>query len=193
MAIELTFELFRQPPGSCGKGARRSPKALCCYWYKFLSYINLLYANLVYAYIYLLVHRPNIYIYYWYKYSKHKGPPEALYIVPLYTEMVVLGLVQPCDLTRYGLICITATNVMNHWSSGEGLEETWIHIIAVFCIFRFQSIWVAISGDNPSFRVNKRKTTHAWLRLANVCCSVLQCVAVCCSVLQCVAACCSVS
>jgi len=55
-----------------------------------------------------------------------------------------------------------------HGWSGEGLVETPIHKIVDFCIFRFQSIWVGISGDNPSFRIYKREKTHALSRLADV-------------------------
>jgi len=43
----------------------------------------------------------------------------------------------------------------------RGLKETSIHQKIVSCILRFQSIWVGISGDNPSFRVHKREKTHA--------------------------------
>jgi len=48
-----------------------------------------------------------------------------------------------------------------HGWSGEDLRETSIHQKIVSCILRFQSIWVGISGDNPSFRVHKREKTHA--------------------------------
>jgi len=48
------------------------------------------------------------------------------------------------------------------------LKETSTHQKVVFCIFRFQSIWVGIYGDKPSFRIYKRKKTHALLRLAHV-------------------------
>jgi len=61
---------------------------------------------------------------------------------------------------------------------GEGLEETSIHRIGVFLIFISHSIclaiirvseyWVGIFGENASFTKNKRKKTHALLRLANV-------------------------
>jgi len=61
--------------------------------------------------------------------------------------------------------CTWGTN--HGWSRG-GLEETLIHRIGVFWIFRFQSIWVGISGDDPSFRIYKRKKRHVLLRLANV-------------------------
>ena len=55
-----------------------------------------------------------------------------------------------------------------HGWSGAGLEETSIHQKVVFCIFRFQSIRLAISGDNPNVRMYIREKTHDLLRLANV-------------------------
>jgi len=69
-------------------------------------------------------------------------------------------------VTRMNASCHTYECV--HGLSREGSEETSIHQIVVFCIFRFQSIRVGISGDNPSFRIYSREKTHAVLRLANV-------------------------
>jgi len=64
-------------------------------------------------------------------------------------------------------VCCSVLQRVAHGWSGEGFDETSIHQIVVFCIFRFQSIWVGISGDNPSFGIHKRGKTHAVLRLAN--------------------------
>jgi len=54
------------------------------------------------------------------------------------------------------------------WATSEverSFKKTWgltsIHRIGVFCIFRFQSISVGISGDNPSFRI-LNGTTWIW-------------------------------
>ena len=63
-------------------------------------------------------------------------------------------------------------NLLNtHGWSGEGLKTqglTSLPIIGVFCIYRFQSISVEFSGDNPSFRIYNRKKMRALLRLFNV-------------------------
>ena len=63
--------------------------------------------------------------------------------------------------------CTSTGGVEVEWS-GESLVQTSIHQIFVFYIFRFHSIWVGISGDNPNFRIHKREKPHALLRLANV-------------------------